>query len=457
MGYKLKILSPVHIGCGEQMNGLNFILDNKKIYVVEPEAIIELLGHKKSQEFAHWMDSNSNEIARLDAEYREERNRDFKSEKTKTVRKSLNIKKQNFTLTGLLNESKWLSFEQLKRKAAYSISIQDGIFRDSEIAVFVKQTLQPYIPGSEIKGAIRTAVLYCTFADDSNMQNWFKDTIENFRDEPAETKKKSVIATYGDYINAVKNQKRPDLRKKNKLAERFGKITLDLQMKVMNLSAEKADAKYDIMKFFQVGDSELLRVNDLVVAKAEPFNMAYKFPIICEYLRPNILVSLTSFKLEEENSRFKKMDLMGFTNRHKQLIKELDPVLSRCHRFTADLLDEEIEYFKHHGKGDVVDHLQEIKKENTVQSPVFRIGKDEGYTSLTIGLAIKRLMPDLYENVLIHATKNKSYDSSVTGDDFYFPKSRKIVHWDGKYLTPGWVKLVPDEMQQSQIETYKDK
>jgi CRISPR type III-A-associated RAMP protein Csm5 len=104
MEYKLKILSPLHIGCGEQLNGLNFILDGKKVYVVEPEAIIKLLGPEKGLKFAQWLEANSNEITRLDAEQWEEKKKDPKSEKTKTARKNRNNKKQNFTLRAFVDE-----------------------------------------------------------------------------------------------------------------------------------------------------------------------------------------------------------------------------------------------------------------------------------------------------------------------------------------------------------------
>ena len=88
---------------------------------------------------------------------------------------------------------------------------------------------------------------------------------------------------------------------------------------------------------------------------------------------------------------------------------------------------------------------------------MLRIGKDEGYTNLTVKLTLKKLMPELYENVLIHTTKNKSYDSSITKDGFYFPKSRKIVHWEGQELTAGWVQLIPSLSDQPTVKPSQEK
>lgn len=458
MGYILKILSPVHIGCGEQLNGLNYIIDSQKVYIVEPEAIINLLGPEKGLKFAQWLEVNSNEIACLDQKFKQQKRKDPKSDETKKLSSELRQKRQNFTLAAFIEKEKLITIEQLKSKAAYSIPVQDSVYKDSEIFPFIKQVYSPYIPGTEVKGAIRTAILYCSVKNDGNIRNWIEESFKKMRKEATEKKKGGIIETYMDLIQAVKNQKKPDIRKKNKLVERVGEIESQLQDRIFNCNYEKPDAKYDVMKFFQVGDTNLLNAgSSLMVSYAEPFNMSKKFRIYYEYLRPGTLLPLTSIKLEDEKSRTVKMNEMKFTEPHKQLMRDLNSILSCCQKFTSDLLEEEIAYYKKHGKKNIIEHLQGIQKLNTIQSPVLRIGKDEGYTSLTIGLAVKKLMPELYENVLIHATKNKSYDSSITKDDFYFPKSRKIVHWDGKELTPGWVQLIPDEIQQPAVKSYKQK
>lgn len=445
MEYKIKTLSPVHIGCGEQLTGLNFILDGKKMYVLEPESIISLLGPEKGLKFAQWLEINSNEIAKLDAEHWEEKKKDPRSEKTKTAKRDLKNKKQSLNLRVFVDERKLVSLEQLKGKAVYLIAAQDGVYKDSEISPFVKQARMPYIPGTEIKGAIRTAILYCSLQTDKSLQSWLSEKLKGFQAQHAQSL--ALVANEKNLGKPNPNNQRQKLSKlKEFLEKEMSRISDQFEENVLTC---KPDAKYDVMKFLQVGDSPLLRVEDLVVGKAEPFNMSNKFPIICEYLRPETLIPLTSFKLETNNSRTKKLDRMGFTESHKKLMSGLNVIMSCCHYFYANLLQEEILYFKKHGKTSIVEHLQQIAKLNSPESPVLRIGKDEGYNSLTVGLAVKKLMPELYENVLIHATKNKSYDSQHGGP---FPKSRKIVHWNGTEMTAGWVQLMPktsDDVQQT--------
>lgn len=433
MGYSLKILSPVHIGCGEQYNGLNFIVDGNKVYVMEPEAIIELLGPENGLKFAQWLDINTNEIAQINQDYMNKKKENPRSDETRKLNEEWKKKKRLFTLGAFVDKKNLTTIDKLRSKASYSVITQGGVFADSEIAPFLKQSGSPYIPGTEIKGSIRTGILYSVLWDDVNKQSWIKGNLEDFQRR-----------NFRD-INFVKN--RPKLNKqqqevKKNLANKLGAIEKVFQEEVFN--CKPGDAKYDVLRFLQVGDSALLKTNSHLSVSYLTM-LGKNFKIFYEFLCPGLSVPLTSFKLENEKARNKKLEKMEFTNSHKRLMSGLDPILSYCYRFSTDLLEEEIAYFNNHNKNNIVRHLREIQKVNTPQSPVLRIGKDEGFTSLTVGLAIKKLMPDLYENVLIHATRNKSYDSSITKDNFYFPKSRKIVHWDGKELTPGWVQLVSDD------------
>lgn len=441
MGYKLKILSPVHIGCGEQYTGLNFILDDGMIHVVEPETVIALLGPQKGLRFTEWLEVNANEIEKLDNKHRTEKRENPRSDETRRIRDELRDKKQNFTLWNFVNSNKFLVVDQLKVSAAYSVKAQGGVFKDTEINPFIKQMTKPYIPGTEIKGAIRTSILYCAICNNVGLRHWLQQALDEMLNETSERRQGRIVATYRDDIEAVKNQKKPDTRKKNRLVERIKKIESDLQDKVFNSDIQKPDAKFDVMKFLQVGDTPLLDPGKaLAVSYVEPFNISNKFRVFYEYLRPDLQVILTSFTLESQGSRNLKLEKMGFSETHKKMVSGMEAILACCHRFAADLLAEEVAYFTQSGKMEIVDHLKKIQQRNTPELPVLRIGKDEGYSSLTVGLAIKKHMPELYENVLIHATKNTSYDSHHGG----FPKSRKIVHWAGQKLTAGWVQLIPD-------------
>lgn len=94
MKYKLKILSPVHIGCGEQYNGLNFVLEGKYLYIIEPDAIFKLLGPKNAFKFAEWLEVKSNEITKIDQEYRIKKRENHRSDETRRLNNELREKKR---------------------------------------------------------------------------------------------------------------------------------------------------------------------------------------------------------------------------------------------------------------------------------------------------------------------------------------------------------------------------
>lgn len=419
MGYKLKVLSPVHIGCGEQYNAVSYLLDKRtkpnRIYVLNEQVIFNSLNAAQKNKFINWVENE----------------------------RYPNLFK---FLKDILGDNKFSLNNQIAAKALYSIPcLTDEMLRD--INVFIKQMLKPYIPGTEIKGAIRTAMLYCAMLDHQEIQNWLQSQLNNF------------LSEYQQDIKLVANKKNLDVREngkklsdiKKELTDQIHKIEKNLQNIFFSINGN-SDAKYDILKFLQIGDSELISTDNLAVSYVEPFNISRKFKIFYEFLCPDSELMLTSFKLEDEKSKNVKTEKMNLSKDKRDIISSIKTILEKCKRFSDDLLDEEISYYTDHGKDNIVEHLKKIKEQNTKDSPVIRIGKDEGYLSLTVGLAVKKFNKNLYENVLIHTTKNKSYDSNHGG---LFPKSRKIVCWDGQELTTGWVKLIPNS--QSDTNTFIQK
>lgn len=450
MEYKIKTLSPVHIGCGEKYTGLNFIIDKGMFYCIEPEKFVSTLDSGLINKFVCWIEKSSAEIDTL-----ENKKRASNYEDKKRIGNEIRQKTRLFNLKKFIDDNR-LNLQQIIANAQYAMPVQQGVFNDSEITPFIKQMNKPYIPGTEIKGAIRTAVLYCAIMDNREHQEWLKDELTWFKNKPCEKDNRGkIIKIAGDYINTVANQQRPDRRKKGKLVDLMSKLEGALQERIFN--SKPKDAKYDFMKFLQVGDTALLDpLQVLTVTYAKPLGISKPFTTYNEYLKPEFETIMPSFKLETNAYKKIKMEKMGFKKEQKDIICGIDAVLECCQRFSNELIENEISYFKKHGNMNIVADLESIAKLNTPNSPLLRIGKDEGFFSLTIGMAIKKLFPNLYKDILIHCTKGTSYDSPQA----LLPKSRKIVHWNGKEMTAGWMQLIPasNQAQQSIVnDVSKDK
>lgn len=438
MKYKLKVLSPLHIGCGEKYSGLNYVIHYGKMFYIDPDHFISVLGEDKTRKFVDWIETCTDNLDRIENEKIKFRGKydNASKDKIKKINSELRQQKQSFTLWKFIEDNK-MNLGHITDQSLYSLIAQKGVYNDSEINPFIKQMNRPYVPGTEIKGVIRTAVLYGSLSDNKEIFQWLKGQLDKFQKD------------YARQINEVKNKPKPNTRIKNELVKEMGRIESYFQEKV--LCCRPKDAKYDVMKYLQVGDSELLDASKaLVVSYVKPFNIRNTFSVFYEYLKPDTEIFLSTLALE--NIRTSKIEKMGFDDNQMNIVSGMDTIFNYCYRFSNDLLDEEISFFQARGKQQIADKLTKIKSVNKPESPVLRIGKDEGYNSLTVGLAVKKLNNALYENVLIHATKNKSYDSEHGGP---LPKSRKIVYWDGEETTAGWVQLVPENNSTYQTTSSK--
>lgn len=426
MEFEIKVLSPVHIGCGETYSGLNYIIDKGNLYYIDADRVLKCLDSYKNA-FVKWLEDESNKIAGFESkiyEFKKTRRCKGRKEYTNKLRPITN----QFHLKKFCSLNK-VHLNSLKKAANYVISAKEKIFDSTDISKFISQTNKHYIPGTEIKGAIRTAVLYKLIKDNDSHFEKMKRKLEKYRSDNF------------DKIDAVKNQKNPNKRIKDVLNKEMGKLAQEMENLALK-SPGKSDAKYDLLKYLYISDSALLAPDhSLCVSYATLFNPPRsRFRIYHEYCKPETVFKFEDISVDENTAI--KMNKLGFTKEQKDIVSNLENIFACCHDFSHDLLKEEIPFYKTHGKTSISDHLRSIAKVNTPDSPVLRIGKDQGFLSLTMGLLFKKKEPDLYEKVLIHATKGKSYDSKNGGP---LPKTRKIVHYDGDELTSGWVKILPQE------------
>lgn len=430
MKLHIKTLSPLHIGNGEKYNSLAYLEDigAKKVYIVDFEKIEGILNTKEMESFMNWV--------------------------TSTEYPSLyNFIKDILKRAGLMNE--------FKKVAIYSLNNYSTVRNLRDIECFIKQNNKPYIPGTEIKGAIRTAIAYHLLNKNISHYLWLKDKLLKLQSKYknaflvlatcnkrgndflsiAELKTISQIEykrLFGEKgANEIINKLSQGIDPKRKvnaikkaLLKEAKDIEKDLQNRLFRANG-KADAKYDLLKFLHLPDSDLKSPSEcLFVSDLKTLNISRSPNIFQELCKKDQTFTCQGLKLENNQI---VLDKLGFDDDQKWIISDIKNILQCCYEFTNRLLDEEIAYPYYPPK--VKDKLKTIKGQNKPESPVIRVGKNEGYLSVTVGLIIKDRDKTLYDNVLCHATKNTSY----TGN---FPKTRRIVNLaNGDVDTCGWVKL----------------
>ena len=391
----LKTLTPVHIGNGEKYNGLSYVEDifanPKKVFIVEFDRIKKILNKRELESFTNWVVSE-----------------DYPSW----------FKYCKFAL------NKPQIQNEFKKTALYTLNNYSAEKYLRDIDCFIKQNNKPYIPGTEIKGAIRTAVAYHLLQNEGHWK-YFKKELEKFGNNYRK-ELQQIPGQKGRWVNDVKK----------KLTNEMGKIEEELQTRLFR-AENNNDAKFDLLKLLSIGDTELKDPNIcLVISNLTVEGISRTFQIFQELCKANTSFTCQGFRLENNTTIINKL---GFTPEQKWVISDIKNILQCCYEFSDRLLQEEIVFFKRLNKLQIVAKLQNIQKQNTPDSPVIRIGKNEGYFSLTMGLLVKDRDKVLYDNVLCHATKNTSY----TGN---FPKTRRIVNVsNNEQDTLGWVKLIIHE------------
>lgn len=264
----------------------------------------------------------------------------------------------------------------------------------------IKTLNKAYIPGSSIKGAIKTAIFY--------------DLID-FDDM--------------DEISRFINKKRRDFnRDYNFFMDKF------FTSKLRRPSAQK-----DVMKFLQVSDTNDVKqigVYDILSIMAAEYggrktNVAYrrnkksKGATISyfEAIDPGnkLEFSINNNYNEQVHSNLKLGDKINLIN--------INNIKKTIYQFSKDYIDNELEFSAEYGIDDLNGFYKRISKFNTKDAPLLKVGAGSGLLATTMGMKIREYDTGLYDTI---RRQNKGYD-------YCFPKSRKITKDGAKPL--GWIQL----------------
>jgi len=404
--YSIKALSPVHIGTGIKLGNWDFLEENGKIYVISLDKLIEKLTPSQQEKIVEYMEN----------------------------RKSL----KEF----LRNENIKINISNI---SLYKMHLIDNSSRVKNIWEEIKHPEGLYIPASTLKGAIRTAVLYCLLKENENN---YKFLIKEFETKQGKKYKDIVLIANGKEKKGVEN------------IEKF----LEKEFFGENQSN-------DIFKFFKVSDSDVknsfdnLECRKIYVANTTRAKQPEYYEIICDGTEfKNIRISIIN---EEEIEKF-------VNPKYHKTLEKIKNWKKCLYEFSEDLIKTELKFWnndkvskeiKHvyenyknkkgfhtlkyisdsFKKEHVLNHLKNIQKENSPEEPVIRIGKLSGYFSHSIGLFLARDNEKPYD---IHEF-GKIFNSRAK--DWLFPLTRRLT-LDNQTL--GWCKLeVQKEKQKNSTQT----
>lgn len=153
MKLKLKTLTPVHVSTGKDLEPFDYLVSNEEVYRISLEKALEVISEEvpdAHEQFSDWLDDN---LFKHDNQ-KNAQNQQANRVQSK-IRREINFE---FFCRKHLNKPA-LVHKLLKSAVIYKMPLPLGMANNSQINEQIKSPDNlPYIPGSSIKGAVRTAL-----------------------------------------------------------------------------------------------------------------------------------------------------------------------------------------------------------------------------------------------------------------------------------------------------------
>ena len=399
--YKLKTLSPTHIGTGNKYTKYDYYIRDKKVYVISLDKFldkfIEQLPEKEQETLAGYIENNKGI-------------QDFVKSIQDFVKNNANMDQ------GFVKNNANMDFKLLENSVLYSIDLVDTSKVIHGIWEEIKHPKGLYIPASTIKGAIRTAVLYCLLKE--NDYKFSKNGNIVLKD-----KNGKILAKGLNIQNFLER-------------EFFGENQSDDIFKYLRVSDSNIESGFDNLECRKIYVANTTKVQDKkekkhpeyyeTIAEGTEFSGIEIF-IIEKLINPKYYKTLEKIKNWKECLYEFSKDLIEAELKFWDNEKVGNMIKQAYGKSPHSYLTR---YFR---KDEVLRHLKEIQKENSPEEPVIRIGKLSGYLTHSIGLFLAK-------------DKNKKpYDLHQFGEfinkkakNWLFPLTRRLT-LDNQTL--GWCKL----------------
>lgn len=370
MKYILKTLTPIHIGTGQKINPIEYLVEEKFCR-------INMIALFKDSQF----------------------------DNEKFIHQSM---KESIYLGDFAPKEILLKY--IRYQVKISPECKNALLsKKNEVQEFTKIGDLPYIPGTSIRGALRTVALW------------------NAMKKPSEEMRKVITAL-------------------TKYKKHLRKVDDELEKLVFG-----EDPKYDIFKALHIGDSTPQTSEKLEIYKIQTLTTTRE-----GHIWKGFITFIEGLKSEIALEGNLKIDEWLFTSPEwgfvdkQNLIKELP---SYCNQFAKNLIQKEKKFYQKYNKptelGEIIDvysKLEDELKKCSKNEFLLHFAWGVGWHSMTIGSCLQE-----YPNFDFFSLR-KMYELGKRRNEPYFlqefPKTRKIVFENDKPKYPlGWVKIKWEEEQ----------
>lgn len=380
MKLTFKTLSPVHIATGNKIQPFEYIIFNGHYHRINQNKAFEIIAEDSIdnfEKFDNWLQTSESKLAN------ERDNR-----KQAQLRDSFNLK--NFCDSVLKKPD--LTEKILSNAVSYIMEIPGGTGGKKEISELQKDgNSQPYIPGSSIKGAIRTALFYAAYKD---LKEFERTQLQN-----------KTLKSKNFYDEKFRRRKGEDLDEI--IQEEFfhcgaGKYNRYEQRNEITYK----DLKFDIMKFVTVTDATPLNVKtavypcNLYLTKKEhqeqtpaletidigstfEFQIKISVDALLEAFKVSSANNSTNWKgLQNKFHRLFEIDL-AHTSKDDLEEKVIESIIDRIVDFSNWVKLRDIEWIERYNKFGGR-NFNPYKAYPTKSYSIIRVGFGTGFTGMTL-------------------------------------------------------------------------
>ena len=371
---KVQTLTPIHIGSGEFLkNNSDFVEykvgEDSYLSIIDPKKILDLIGMERINDWVNLI----------------ERKGDTKDFVAKLGR---NAHPRSYALRTITN------FASVRRDDTLKECLHDGMGK-------------PYIPGSSIKGAIRTAVVATLAAQ----MNALESLVVVRRNEKKNVTAKQVEAKmFGGDPNS-------DVFRFVKIGDAYFEKGSELSTRIINLNIREKNDLIDTSK------------PQLVEA------IGVDFETECQMKIDQAYYDWIKKHWPIDNAKVKPLGILD------SQMKSLESLFSLVNAHTRRLVEEEVDYWKAvrksglSGADNYIGNMQQIMEDIEAcqegKECVLRLGHASGWRFIT-GAWTEGL--DNFKSEIVSASRPKNFNYQ----QYDFPKSRRLDE-DGDIL--GFIKL----------------
>ena len=464
----VQCLSPVHIGTGKQLEPFDYIVDGQRYIRVHLDAVLEQMTPEQADRLAAWVSEQADQLVGL------EQQRDQGGDRTR-LNERISELRRNMQLSNFRGGD--ASFQEAIRTDATLARYQAdrGFERNLQVREQVKSADDtPLIPGSSLKGALRTALAFAA--------------LEEMEPDDRQALGQSLERTVRQAEEAKQRRYNRDL---NRLKERIGQ---EIEQAVFRCGKEQRgrisyrDIQYDLLRGVSVSDTYDAQT-ELIVPQIYTFveqrtlqgntRLVPQAPLIAEAHAPGntfrlrlqvdggLLQAIRRNRRRGEWIDFEQRVQRAFGPEVARLLSDASDeqiglaVVNRleeaARRFARAIVEAEQHWEESHGYGTTHDikgfynRLDDLIGKGQVP---LRLGWGSHFMANTLLLVLKEdagwrpILERCFRAFDIgvpprrHRGRGRESERHIDLDDF--PRSRRLIAAGRRPIAPlGWIALVP--------------